>query len=149
MNEHTEMADMNYIKLKRVSTLGFMAVLIWFSIIGGLLFLLSGDLLGWLSLGIGVFLLGVPFTAPFRRYWATGNSAKVFPLIVFAASIGLIIIYGSVLLALLSDPFVFYNDQNTFSVYLWAGAAILSIIALLANLGAFIVDRRQPKQEPA
>ena len=140
---------MNYLKLKRVSTLGFVAVLVWLSIVSAIMFLVSGNLLGWLSLAIGIAILALPLTSQFRKYWSTANTARAFPIIIFAANIGLIIIYGNVFLALISDPFVFYNDQNTFAVFLWGGATILSIITILANVGAFILDRRQLTQMPA
>jgi len=126
-----------------------MVVLVWFSIVSAIMFLLSGDSLGWLSLVIGIAILALPLTRQFRKYWSRGDSARAFPIIIFAANIGLIIIYGNVFLALISDPFVFYNDQNTFAVVLWGGATILSILAVLANVGAFILDRRQLTQIPA
>lgn len=149
MNDQSAKPSVNYLKLKRVSTLGFMAVLVWFSIVSAILFLLSGDLLGLPSLAIGIAILALPLTSQFRNYWSTGNTARAFPIIIFAANIGLIIIYGNVFLALISDPFVFYNDQNTFAVFLWGGATILSIFSILANVGAFILDRRQLTQIPA
>ena len=143
MNEQSDTTDLAYINLKRISTIGFMVVLVWFSIGAGIMFLLSGDLIGWVSIAVGLFILAIPLTNSFRKYWGTGNSVKGFPLIVFAAASVLIFIYGNVFLSLLSDPFVFYNDQNAFSLYLWGGASILSLIALLADIGAYITDRRR------
>jgi len=147
VNDNSDSAGLTYLNLKRVSTLGFIAILVWFSIVAGIMFLLSGDSIGWISLAIGIVIIASPISNPFRRYWRTGNSAKTFPIITFAANVILIIIYGNVLLTLLSDPYIYYNDQNTFSVYLWGGATILSIIALLANIGALVVDRRDLTHE--
>ena len=147
MNERSDNVELEHLKIKRVSTVGFIAVLVWFSIVGGVMLLLSDDALGWIALALGVGLLLIPLFPPFRVYWGTGNPARVFPVIVFAANLFLVTLYGSVLLAYLSDPFVFYNDQNTFAVFLWAGATVLSVIALLANVVALIIDRGQlPRQ---
>ncbi len=149
MDERPDNVELEHLKLKRVSTIGFIAVLAWFSIVGGVMLLLSDDALGWISLALGVGLLLIPLFPPFKVYWGTSNLARVFPVIVFAANLVLIILYGSVLLAYLSDPFVFYNDQSTFAVFLWAGATALSVIALLANIVALIIDRRQLSRQLA
>ena len=149
MNERSDNVELEYLNLKRVSTIGLLAVLVWFSLVGGVIMLLSKDTFGWVSLGIGIVLLLIPLSSPFRRYWGMGNSARVFPVIVFAANLGLIIMYGSVLLAYLSDPFVFYNDQNTIAVLLWAGATVLSVLAFLANVVALIMDRRRLSRQLA
>lgn len=149
MNEHPENMEMKHLMLKRVSTIGFVVVLVWFSLLGGVMLILSGDSIGWLSIVIGVVILLIPLSSPFQAYWATGNAARAYPVIVFAANVGLIFIYGSVLLALLSDPYVFYSDQNTNAVIVWAGAAALSVLALLADIVTFVLDRRGPAENLA
>ncbi len=141
--------ESKFLKLKRVSTIGYMAILVWFSVSAGAMFLLQDETIGWVSILLGLAILVLPLTNPFRRYWGKGNVSKAFPIIIFVANIILVFIYGSVFLTLISDPFVLYSTQTTYEVYVWGGAAVLSVIALSANLGVFIFDRGSSSQDVA
>jgi hypothetical protein len=147
MHNRTGAIELQNLRLKRASTVGFLAILVWFSLGGGIMLLLySGRPMGWLSLVLGVFVLSLPLFSWFRKFWGRGNSSGAYPYLVLVPSAVLIVIYASVFSNLMSDPFVFYSEQTSFELYLWGGASALSVVAFLADLIALVLDRRRPPQ---
>lgn len=138
MDDHND----TYLRLKRVSTVGFSVALIWVGLLGGALLLNLGDMFGWLGLATGAILLVLPLTTPFRRYWNKGDSSKIYPLLILVANLTMILMYGGFTAVFLSDPFVFYNEQDKMNVILWGVASLLSLGALVANLIEYRLDRK-------
>jgi len=138
MDDHND----TYLRLKRVSTVGFSVALIWVGLLGGALLLSWDDSFGWLGLATGAILLLLPLTTPFRRYWNKGDSSRIYPLLILVANLAMILMYASITAVFLSDPFVFYNKQDKMTVILWGVASLLSLGALVANLIAYRLDRK-------
>lgn len=130
------------LRLKRTSTISIGIVMVWICLGGGYLLLRTGDDLGWAAIAFALVLLVVPFTGFFRRYWSTEVLARAFPAVILVANVGLVVLYGSFSWAYLQDPFLTYNDFDTLAAVVFGAAAVLSILALLANTVALLMDRR-------
>lgn len=130
------------LRLKRTSTISIGIVMVWMCLGGGYLLLSSGDFFGWVAVAFGLILLVLPFTSIFRRYWSTEILARAFPAVILIANAGLAVLYGSFAWAYLQDPFLTYNDFDTLAAVVFGAAAVLSALALLANMIALLTDRR-------
>ena len=131
-----------YHRLSLVSTITRSMVLVWTGVFGGILLLQWGDPFGWLALAVGVALLVLPFSTRYRMMWTRGKSERYLPITTFTSVALLILMFGAITFVYLSDPFVFYNEQDKMTVILMGGATLLSLAALAANIIAYRLDRK-------
>jgi len=139
----TSRGSVGFLRLKRTSAASIGIVMIWMCLGGGYILLRTGDVLGWVALGFALVLVISPFTGSVQRYWHTDVSAPAFPMMILVANTTLAALNGGIAWTYWRDPFLTYNDLNTLAAVVFGVAAILSFLALAANVIALEMDRRQ------
>ena len=139
-SSHTPHAE--FLHLKRTSAISIGVVMVWMCLAGGYILARAGEVFGWIAIIFGLMLLALPFTAVFRRYWNTDVSARPVPAMILVANAVLVVLYGGFAWAYLQDPFLTYNDANTMAAVVFGASAVISLLALAANIVALLMDRR-------
>lgn len=141
MSQLTE-GGIRYERLQRTALIGYGVVFAWYGIVGGYLILVTGNSFGWVALVLGIGVLTLPFIPAARGYVETLASNRAFPALVFIPSLLIIILYVYLASIYVGDPFLTYNDLDTFAAVVFSGAALLAGASLIVNLIAYLMDRR-------
>ena len=141
MSQATE-GGIRYERLKRTAPIGYGVVFAWYGIVGGYLIIASGNSFGWVALVLGIGVLALPFIPAVRGYVEILASNRAFPALVFIPNLLIIILYAYLALIYIGDPFLTYNDFDTFAAVVLSGAAVLAAATLIVNLIAYLMDSR-------
>jgi hypothetical protein len=136
-----------YSKLKHVFTASGMIILIWLGLAAGVMLAARGKPEGFLYVGIGLTLLILPLTSPFKKYWKRREDWGGYPVLVFTGNIVMLLMYATLTAVFAGDPFVLYNQDNKLSLILWGVASLLALGALVANIIAYRLDRKAMRAE--
>lgn len=101
-----------------------------------------GNAFGWFSIAVAIVMLVLPFIASVRAFVDRMAARRAFPSLIFLPNLLLVAMYAYSAWLYLGDPFLTYNDMETLAAVLFSGAAILALLALIANAVAFILDLR-------
>jgi hypothetical protein len=141
MSQVTE-GGIRYERLKRTAPIGYGVLFAWYGVAGGYLIIVSGNLFGWVALVLGIGVLALPFIPAVRVYVEILAANRAFPALVFIPNLLIIILYVYLASIYIGDPFLTYNDMDTFAAVVFGGAALLAAATLVVNLIAYLMDRR-------
>ena len=141
MSQATEVG-VRYERLKRTAPIGYGVVFAWYGIVGGYLIIVSGNSFGWVAMVLGVGVLALPFVPAVQHHLAILTAVRAFPALVFIPNLLIIILYAYLASIYLGDPFLTYNDLDTFTAVVFSGAALLAAATLVVNTIAYLMDRR-------
>jgi len=131
-------------RFARVSVAGFLVMLVWIVLGGGIAALLDGDQKGWAYLAMGI--ASILFRRS-RRFWpivSKSTSASFYPAVTFVGNLGML---AMLLIPSLEDatdiPFIFYNAGLTRMFILGAVGSLIAVGALAANVWVYLQDRKR------
>ena len=128
---------------RTASIFGFWSIMLWLTLGSNLIFLFLGLEVNWLTFGLGIFLLPLPFTATFKSYLMKPIDSMFFPISTFIGNIGLIILYAISLNLFATDPYVLDNPINIAGLIIFIGATTLSILSLCACFSIYVLVLRR------
>ena len=128
-----------------ISISGLWIVILWLTLGGNVLNYLLDLEISWLHLIIGLLLLIVPLTSPFKSYLKKPIDSKFFPISVFIGNILLILLYATFMLVYATDPYVWTNPTNKAGLILSGIATVLSVLSLAINIITYKMDQRSQK----
>ena len=134
-------------RFRMISVYGLWIVLLWLTLGGNILNFLLNLEISWLTLGIGVLLLLLPFTSPFKAYMKKPIDSNIYPISVFIGNILLMILYATFMLVYITDPYVWTNPMDKAGLLLWIIATFLSILSLCSSIIAYKVDQKAQKAD--
>jgi hypothetical protein len=129
-------------RFRMISIYGLWIVILWLTLGGNVLNYILNLEISWLYLGIGLLLLIVPFTSPFKSYLKKPIDSKFFPISVFVGNILLILLYATFMVVYATDPYVWTNPMNKAGLILSIIATGLSVLSLTINIITYKMDRR-------
>ena len=130
-------------RFRTASIFGFWMIFLWQTLGKNVVFLSFGLEVSWLTLGLGLFLLPLPFTATFKSYFIKPIDSMYYPVSIFIANIGLIILYALILNEFATDPYVLDNPFIKAGLIVMIGATALSILSLCACIITYILRARR------
>jgi len=139
---HAIEREKEYGHLTRTALIGYSVLFAWYGIVGGYLIIVSANLIGWVALVLGIGVLTLPFFPAVRDYVEILAANRAFPALVFIPNLLIIILYVYLASIYIGDPFLTYNDLDTFAAVVFSGAALLAAATLVVNLIAYLMDRR-------
>jgi|GEM_PF-5954542 len=134
-------------KFRLVSAVGNLIILVWITIAGGIMLVLTDSTQGWLGIVTGAVLIALPFTPIFQQYLEKPMPEPIFQILTLVGNLLMITLFAWLTSVFLRDPFVMYNRSNKLSLVVWSVATLLSIAAFVANIVVYSLDRKANKRQ--